>query len=250
MTLVVFLALLAALAGSSAAAAPACYDLKAGQPKALTGVLQYVLFAGPPNFEDVQKGDTPEPNFVLVLDRPICLRGDEFADPRKLFTKVQIAESDALSGKLKRYLRQRVTLTLTQQMAAWTGHHHEPLVAWATAVTSAARPMDFTDEYGTPATAIRTFYEALGEGQGDLASQMIVPEKRHLTNFSPTALSRFYGRLRTPLSLIDISTAGPDRFVAHYRYASAKTCDGRALITTVTRSGRNFIESIRALDGC
>lgn len=28
------------------------------------------MFAGPPNFEDVRKGDAPEPSYILALDSP------------------------------------------------------------------------------------------------------------------------------------------------------------------------------------
>lgn len=48
-------------------------------------------------------------------------------------------------------------------MAAETGHHHEPLVARATSIRL-ARPMSFIDEYGTAATTIRAFYDALLAG--------------------------------------------------------------------------------------
>ena len=40
-------------------------------------------------------------------------------------------------------------------------------------------------------------------------------------------------------------------FIAHYRYTSAKRlCDRKAAITTVQRGGDNFIQAIKALDGC
>ena len=61
----------------SLAMAAACYDLNKGQPAGLTGALDYVVFAGPPNYQDVRKGDTPEPAFVLRLAHPICIQGDE-----------------------------------------------------------------------------------------------------------------------------------------------------------------------------
>ncbi len=228
-----------------------CYDVSKGEPKVLIGVLDYVVFPGPPNFEDVQKGDTPEPSFVLQLQNPICIKGDDFADPTHRFRSVQIVETPAVAGRLMKYLHQQVSLTLKDQMAAETGHHHEPLVAWVVTVTPAVQPMDFIDEYGTAATTIRAFYAALKDGQGGVASQMIVPEKRGSGPFSPSVLSDFYGHLRQPIELIDISANEENEFLAHYRYAaSSRVCDGRAVVRTVVRDGRNYIQSIRALDGC
>jgi len=126
------------------------------------------------------------------------------------------------------------------------------LVAWVASIRPAtARPMDFIDEYGTAATTIRAFYDALRDGQGAAASRMIVPEKRSLENFSPEGLTRFYGKLAKPIRLIDIAQANATSYVVHYRYASdRRTCDGKAMVTTVRRGGRNFIQAIRPLDGC
>lgn len=245
------LALLVATGYSTSALADGCFNVGRGQPRALTGVLDYVIYPGPPGYEDVQKGDTPEPNFVLRLPRSICLTGSDFANPANRFSTVQVIETKAVSGRLKGFLRRSVTLTLDRPFAAETGHHHEPLVAWVTAIAPANRPMDFLDEYGTAATVIRAFYAALGDGQGVAASELIVPEKRRVPAFSPAVLSRFYGGLKEPIRLIGISQSGPNSFIARYRYATQTTrCDGRVSITTTARKGRNFIQGIRALDGC
>lgn len=231
--------------------AEACYDLSKGQPESLTGKLDYVIFAGPPGFEDVQKGDTPEPSFVLRLHHQICITGDDFADPSTRFDSVQLVETKEMSGKLKGFLNKDVTLTLMDRLAAETGHHHEPLVAWVKTIAAASKPMDFTDEYGTAATVIRGFYAALHDGQGGVASQFIVPEKRHSVTFSADALTAFYGSLTKPIELLDIAQAQDNIFTAHYRYTSAKrVCDGKATITTVQRDGNNFIQAINALNGC
>jgi len=229
-----------------------CYDVDKGQPAALTGTLDYILFAGPPNFEDVQKGDTPEPSFVLRLAQPICLSGsDGFADPKHLFRDVQLVETKQTSGQLKPFLHRQVTVRLKDPMAAETGHHHEPLVAWVISIASASRPMEFIEEYGTPATTIRAFYAALSDGQGDIASRMVVAEKRSHGPFSANELSRFYGHLRQPVRLEEISSNSPTEFIVRYRYAATThECNGRAVVTTEERGGKNYIKRIAALDGC
>jgi hypothetical protein len=244
------LAAAAIISGGSAQAAQ-CYDVSKGEPKALSGQLHYVLFPGPPNYEDVQRGDSPEPTYVLRLDHPICIVGDEFADPNKMFNEVHLVGSKETWPLLRASVKKRVSVTLKDQMGANTGHHHEPLVAWVTSIRPTAKKMDFVDEYGSPATTIRTFYETLGDGQGDVASAMVVPEKRMSGPFAADNLTSFYGRLRQPIRLLEIDQKGPNTFVAHYRYATRKSvCEGEGLVTTVTMGGRNYIESIKALKGC
>jgi hypothetical protein len=60
-------------AGVSANAA--CIDLKQTSSLSFEGTLSYRIFTGPPNYEDVRKGDTPEPAYILSLDVPICAKG-------------------------------------------------------------------------------------------------------------------------------------------------------------------------------
>src|SRR3974390_2691014 len=66
----------------------ACVDLKQTGTLSFEGALSYRIFAGPPNYEDVRKGDTPEPSYILSLDAPICATGDEFID--RPFDRIQI----------------------------------------------------------------------------------------------------------------------------------------------------------------
>ena len=86
----------------------ACVDLRQTGTLSFEGALSYRIFAGPPNYEDVRKGDTPEPAYILSLGAPICATGDEFIDPGKSFDKIQIypAESNGSGHALWRDLRQ------------------------------------------------------------------------------------------------------------------------------------------------
>ena len=238
---------------SGSASATPCYNLAQGEPHTLTGILDYVVFPGPPNFEDVQKGDTPEPTYVLRLASPICLTGDpDFAEPSRTFRAVQVVGSNATFPLLRANVRHQVTVGLANPMAAETGHHHEPLVAWVTSIRPAQlRAMSFTDEYGTAATTIRAFYDALHAGQGATASSYVVPEKRRLAAFSPDGLTRYYGSMAAPISMIDIVQRSANTFVVHYRYSTrTKTCDAHATITTESRNGRNFVQGIKPIEGC
>lgn len=241
------LAFICALATGSAVQA-GCYDLSRQEPRQLTGMLSYRIFAGPPNYEDVQKGDTPEPGFVLTMDSPICLQGDEAADPALSFSEVQLVETELTAGVLAKYKQQEVTVTLERPMAATTGHHHRPLVAW---VTDIAPLQDPTEEYGTAASTVRAFYYALAAGDGETAASFVVSEKRASGPFSAHALTRFYGNLAEPLNLVDLQPSGSGKFRVRYTFKSGKSrCDGEAIVTTTKHDGADFIKTIKALNGC
>ncbi|MBL0374376.1 hypothetical protein JJB09_20390 [Rhizobium sp. KVB221] len=242
------LVFLLALFAASSTAQAGCYDLSKAEPRQLAGLLSYRIFAGPPNFEDVQKGDTPEPGFILKLATPICLQGDEFADPAASFDEVQLVETEQTAGTLAKYKQQNIAVTLERAMAAHTGHHHRPLVAW---VTSISAPGDSAEEYGTAASTIRAFYLALAAVDGDTASNFVVAEKRISGPFSAHALTRFYRNLTEPLQLINIQPSGKDQFKVRYTFKNGNArCDGEAAVTTTKRKGVDFINGIKALNGC
>lgn len=238
-------------------AAP-CYDLSKGEPRSLSGKLTYVVYPGPPNYESVQKGDTPEPTYILELASEICLQGDaDFADPTVRFNSVHLWSSKETSRQLKSFVNKQVTVNLNDPFAAHTGHHHAPLVAGVTSVKlergkpNTSRTLEFTDEYGTAATTIRAFYSALEDGQGDIASSYIVPEKRSIPAFVGANLTKFYGGLAKPIQLIDIAQTDAASYTVKYTFATkSKVCDGVANIITTVRDGRNFILSIKPLNGC
>lgn len=226
----------------------ACFDVSKGQPSSLSGHLTHHIFAGPPNFEDVQKGDTPEPGYVLKLDSLICITGDEFADPSHLFDEVQLIPGDASNKEMSRLRDTDVYVDVIDPMPAMTGHHHRPLLVW---VKSISTSRDITQSYGTAATTIEAFYTALRSGDGKLAASFVIPEKTKKGPFSPQALTAFYGSLSEPLSLIDIQRSHDDSFRVRYHFRSdAKTCDGAATVKTVKRNGRDFIAAISAEKGC
>jgi len=247
-----------ALVSSNFAWALPCYDLDKGEPKSLNGKLTFIIYAGPPNYQSVQEGDTPESTYVLELKNPICLHGDAyFADPKLRFKKVHLVSTKETSRQLKSSINQNVTVSLKDQIAAHTAHHRQPLVAWVTSVRlenkrpQTSRALDYTEEYGTAATTIRAFYEALEFGQGEIASSYVVPEKRSIPAFNGANMTRFYSSLAKPIQLVGIVKNGYQSYTVRYRWASnTKMCDGIAQVTTTMRGGKNFILSIKALNGC
>ena len=83
----------------NASADAACIDLKQTDTLSFEGTLNYRIFAGPPNYEDVRKGDTPEPTYILKLDDPICATGDEFVDQNVKFDRIQIFPESGKAGQ-------------------------------------------------------------------------------------------------------------------------------------------------------
>ena len=109
-----------------------CIDLKQTSTLSFEGTLSYSIFAGPPNYEDVRKGDSPEPTYILKLDAPICATGDEFLNPSERFDKIQVYPADSgttgrfLSRDLRRLVGKRVVVEGSSAFGAHTGHHHAP----------------------------------------------------------------------------------------------------------------------------
>lgn len=234
---------------ASTAHAAGCFDISQGEPVHLQGELSFRIFAGPPNFEDVQKGDTPEPGFVLRLAQPICLSGEEeFTDPSYMFEEVQLVETEATAAAMRDLRDRTVSVDLINPMPAMTAHHHRPLVAWVAAIAPASDP---TRNYGSAATTVEAFYLALGAGDGITAASFIIPEKAEKGPLSAAELSRFYSALRKPLELIGVTQISMDEFLASYTFVGGKSaCNGKAIVQTEIRDGRAFIRSIKALNGC
>jgi hypothetical protein len=112
-------------------------------------------------------------------------------------------------------------------------------------------PRSTPDEPDTAATTVRAFYAALGRGDGEAASNLMIPEKRGAGPFAPESISRFYGSLIEPLHLVDFNPQGSGVYLVGYQFrASSRQCRGRAVVTTARREGLFLIEKIRPLNGC
>jgi hypothetical protein len=102
------------------------------------------MFAGPPNYEDVRKGDRPEPSYILKLQKPICIVGGEFIEPDKLIDRVQIfpgyesKDNKTLFRELRRSVGKVVVVQGSSPFGAHTGHHHAPLLLPITKITIAS----------------------------------------------------------------------------------------------------------------
>jgi len=96
----------------------------------VTGTLVRIVFAGPPNYESVARGDQAEPQFVIQLDKPVCVKADptnDFAVFVPSIRDIMLMLNPPQFGQLRSRLGTRVMLS-GGLMAAETGHHHTPVM--------------------------------------------------------------------------------------------------------------------------
>ena len=190
----------------------------------------------------------PSPLTFYTLAEPMCASGDEFVDPRDKFDQVQIfPESSgkappALSRDLRRWIGKRVVVEGTSPFGAHTGHHHAPLMLPITRISIASAP---TQSYGTAMTTVQAFYAALSAGNGEEAAKLVIPKKRSSGPLSAIAISKFYGNLPEPLTLVDVVATRSGEYRVRYRYVAsgARRCDGESIVRTTQVSGSNLIDN-------
>ncbi|HXH17074.1 MAG TPA: hypothetical protein VNJ10_13185 [Sphingomonas sp.] len=135
----------------------------------------------------------------------------------------------------------------TEENTARTTHSSVAKISEATA--SASQPNTVAGTSGE--ATVRTFYNALGTGRGDVASAQVIPQKRSSRAYSADAISRFYGRLRDPLRLTSISPIQGGAYRVTYRYAApGLRCNGSAIVRLTSGGTRPLIRSIDATNGC
>ena len=122
-----------------------CIELKQARSFRFEGVLTRRIFPGPPNYENVRKGDRPEPAYILRLQKPVCLAGDDFINPNRQVDRVQIFPDDLGEAKplweaLRKLIGKSVVVEGTKPFGAHTGHHHAPLLLPITKIAIASRP--------------------------------------------------------------------------------------------------------------
>lgn len=236
---------IALLASSGHAKGANCFDLSKNEPRTLDGLIEGRIFPG--SMSDVVNGRVSEPGFILKLDAPICIIGQDFADPATAFLEAEVRPTSATASAMRKLDGARVHLELSGPYAAMTVHDHRPLVATVESIVAVAGP---GMEAGPGAAAVRAFYDALSVGRGERAAALIVPENRR-GHFATEALSRFYGALRERLKLEFVLAQEPNSFLVRYKFSGRSDhCDGRAIVTTTMRGAATLIENIRALDGC
>jgi hypothetical protein len=118
----VFLCLAGVVAEPTFAAPCLQYGAKTSM---LVGKLHRETFPGPPNFENIAAGDTPETGFYLTLKPPVCTSAAAGTDDTAFdsVTEVQLVLTEKQYAELRPKLGKEVRLQ-GQLFSAFTGHHH------------------------------------------------------------------------------------------------------------------------------
>lgn len=99
-----------------------CYE--EGEQIVLSGVLKREVSPGPPNYESILNGDTPEIYWALNPYNKLCVNGNaDWGDKNQL----QLILSNALYKQNEKYLNQSVSVSGSLVYAV-TGHHHTPVM--------------------------------------------------------------------------------------------------------------------------
>jgi hypothetical protein len=96
------------------------------------------------------------------------------------------------------------------------------------------------------------FYGALGRGDGQAASSLVVPAKRDGGPLSSPALSHFYTTLGSKFVVDNVQSTGPNQATVHYRYfnQARKACVAYSVVTIGERNNIPLIAKIVAPTGC
>ena len=119
--------------GTARAQSSCAIDVRKPETLILSGRLTYKIFPGPPNYEDVRKGDRPEGAFILQLDKPACATialGNEAPHDTDMFSTVHLlfdGNNDILR-QLRSLKGRHVTVEGENGDEAMTGHHHAPFI--------------------------------------------------------------------------------------------------------------------------
>lgn len=132
------------LCGIARAATNKCLDYRPAVVK-LRGMLVRKTFPGPPNYESIRKGDTPENYWLVVLRKPVCVNESK-SDPeidsakRNIYRIQLVVPTDNFYDKHRKLLGKQVVAVGTLY-EAYTGHHKTPVLLWVSTLSKASRAL-------------------------------------------------------------------------------------------------------------
>src|SRR5689334_16494021 len=101
----------------------------------ITGTIKTRVAPGPPNYESVAKGDTPEKIWLLQLTSRICVAAKDDAAAENNVTDLQLVfpEGQKQYDEYRSFKGRRVSVTGTL-FHAETGHHHTRVLLTVTSI--------------------------------------------------------------------------------------------------------------------
>ena len=94
----------------------------------VTGTVVRETHPGPPNYEDITKGDKPETIWVLKLGKSICVnQGSELNEAENDIREIQLVLKPEQYNQYHHLLGQMVSVSGTL-FHSHTGHHHKRLL--------------------------------------------------------------------------------------------------------------------------
>lgn len=214
----------------------------------IEGVLRIKMFPDPV-FGSVKP-------YILDLPDPICvvLQDDTGSDQHRTETDVTSLQLAFPNTQLKPFVDANLNKKIAvygQFFGSHTAHHYLPVLMSVVEATSiqqeirGRRDPAATEE--TPAGVARSFYEALAQGNGDLAASAVVPEKAKSGPFSADAMTTLYGSLSDPLTIDSVLGIDSKTAQVGYHWASGKKrCETVATVHFELRNGSLLISSIDA----
>ncbi len=92
----------------------------------LAGTISKQVVPGPPNYQNVKKGDKPETIWILTLDKAVCVTGntDDVNEPEQNVTDLQLLLQPNHFAQLNRMGGQKPqVVSLGKLFHAHTAHH-------------------------------------------------------------------------------------------------------------------------------
>ena len=102
----------------------------------LYGRITRKVFAGPPNYENVAKGDEAEQVWVLRLNRPVCVAASAQWEAEANVSEIQLVFGEG-SSQYNRYesLLGKKVVAKGRLFQAHTGHHHTKVLLTVRSIT-------------------------------------------------------------------------------------------------------------------
>ena len=117
-------------AGFSNASGQNC--LEYGPVVSLTGRLSSRVFAGPPNYESIKRGDRKETAIILTLAAPACITANDSANTFDVaetdIRAVQLVITTPEHWKALKRLRSKPVVVTGTLFHAHTGHHRTKIL--------------------------------------------------------------------------------------------------------------------------